>query len=71
VTRQILENIAAVLRPGGTFTTFQYWHAYGLPAGVAFRRSMNAKMGGSPHVHFVLKNFPPALVLTWEKHARA
>jgi phosphatidylethanolamine/phosphatidyl-N-methylethanolamine N-methyltransferase len=67
VTKQILENIAAVLRPGGTFTTFQYWHAYGLPSGVAFRRSMNAKMGSHPHIRFVLRNFPPALVLTWEK----
>jgi phosphatidylethanolamine/phosphatidyl-N-methylethanolamine N-methyltransferase len=67
VTQQILENIVAVLRPGGTFTTFQYWHAYGLPSGVAFRRSMSARMGGHPHIRFVLKNFPPALVLTWEK----
>jgi phospholipid N-methyltransferase len=68
VTKQILENIAAVLRPGGTFTTFQYWHAYSLPSGVAFRRSMSAKMRSHPHIKFVLKNFPPALVLTWEKH---
>jgi len=67
VTRDILDAIAAVLRPGGTFTTFQYLHAYKLPSGVAFRRQMNDKMGAPPRLHLVLRNFPPALVLTWTK----
>jgi phosphatidylethanolamine/phosphatidyl-N-methylethanolamine N-methyltransferase len=67
VTEQILENVVKVLRPGGTFATFQYVHAYGMPAGVAFRRGMSARMGGSPHVRLVVRNFPPALVLTWKK----
>jgi len=67
VTRQILESITKVLRPGGTFTTFQYLHGYRFPSAVAFRRSMSARMGGPPHVYLVLRNFPPALVLTWNK----
>ena len=67
VTRQILESVATVLRPGGTFTTFQYLHGYGLPSAVAFRRSMSAKMGGEPDVRLVVKNLPPALVMTWRK----
>jgi phospholipid N-methyltransferase len=67
VTRQILESVALVLRPGGTFTTFQYAHAYGMPAGAAFRRSMSLKMGARPHVRLVVRNLPPALVLTWRK----
>ena len=67
VTRQILESITAVLRPGGTFTTFQYAHGYFLPSAVAFRRSMSEKMGGEPRVHLVLKNIPPAFVMTWKK----
>ena len=33
MTQQILENVVKVLRPGGTFTTFQYLHAYGMLAG--------------------------------------
>lgn len=70
MTKQILESITAVLRPGGTFTTFQYWHGYGLPSGAAFRRSMTAKMGESPQVRLVVKNVPPALVLTWTKRSR-
>ncbi|MCC7009173.1 MAG: methyltransferase domain-containing protein [Acidobacteria bacterium] len=67
VTRQILRSIAAVLRPGGTFTTFQYLHAYKLPSAVAFRKQMSGHMGSLPHVHLVVRNFPPALILTWTK----
>jgi phospholipid N-methyltransferase len=67
MTRQILENVACVLRPGGTFTTFQYVHGYGLPPAVSFRRSMTKRMGCPPGVKLVLRNLPPALVLTWCK----
>jgi len=67
VTRQILENVSAVLRPGGTFTTFQYVHAAGWPSARQFRVGMSGKMGGAPEIKLVVKNFPPALVLTWTK----
>jgi phospholipid N-methyltransferase len=66
-TGAILHGIAAVLRPGGTFTTFQYLQGYALPPAVAFRRRLNALMGGAPESHFVLWNIPPAFVLTWRK----
>jgi phospholipid N-methyltransferase len=65
MTRQILESIGAALRPNGTFTTFQYLHGYRLPSAAAFRKSMSLKMGGPPHVRLVLRNFPPAVVMTW------
>ena len=67
MTRQILDNVTRVLRPGGTFTTFQYLHGYGLPPAISFRRSMSAGMGGPPSVRLVLRNVPPAIVLTWRK----
>ncbi|MEO7191624.1 MAG: methyltransferase domain-containing protein [Vicinamibacterales bacterium] len=67
VTRQILERVALVLRPGGTFTTFQYLPGYGLPSAVSFRRSMTARLGAGPSVRLVVRNVPPALVLTWKK----
>jgi phosphatidylethanolamine/phosphatidyl-N-methylethanolamine N-methyltransferase len=67
VTRQILDKVVAVLKPGGTFTTFQYLHGYQMPAGAAFRRGMSARMGSRPHVRVVVRNFPPALVFTWRK----
>jgi phospholipid N-methyltransferase len=68
MTRLILASIAKVLRPNGTFTTFQYLHAYRLPSAIAFRRSMSAHLGGPPEVRVVVRNVPPALVLTW-RHA--
>jgi phospholipid N-methyltransferase len=67
MTREILSNVATVLRPGGTFTTFQYLHGYGLPPAINFRRSMTAHMSCAPKVRLVLRNVPPALVLTWTK----
>lgn len=67
MTRQILESITEALRSGGTFTTFQYVHAYRLPSAVAFRKQMSIKMGTTPLARLVLRNFPPAIVLTWQK----
>ncbi|HVT48729.1 MAG TPA: methyltransferase domain-containing protein [Vicinamibacterales bacterium] len=67
MTREILASIGRALRPGGTFTTFQYVHGYRLPSAVAFRARMNALMGSTPHRYLVVRNFPPALVLTWTK----
>jgi phosphatidylethanolamine/phosphatidyl-N-methylethanolamine N-methyltransferase len=69
VTRDILDGILRSLRPRGTFTTFQYVHAYGLPPAVAFRREINDRMGGPPARVLVVRNIPPAYVLTWEKQA--
>ena len=67
MTRQILETVASVLRPGGTFTTFQYLHGYGLPQAGSFRRAMTSRMGVEPITRLVVRNVPPALVLTWRK----
>jgi phospholipid N-methyltransferase len=67
VTQGIIENIAATLRPGGTFTTFQYVTAYGLPSAVAFRRSMAERLHTQPAVRLVVRNMPPVLVMTWKK----
>jgi phospholipid N-methyltransferase len=67
VTQRILDAIASVLRPGGTFTTFQYLHAYWMPSAAGFRERMRAKMGGPPDVRLVVRNVPPALILTWKK----
>jgi len=67
MTRQILETVASVLRPGGTFTTFQYLHGYGLPRAGSFRRAMTSRMGVEPITRLVVRNVPPALVLTWRK----
>jgi len=66
-TRLIIDAVQSVLRPGGTFTTFQYLHGYKLPSAVGFRRQMSERMGSAPHIRVVMRNFPPALILTWTK----
>jgi len=68
-TRAILDGIEHTLRPGGTFTTFQYVHAYLMPPGRLFRLEMSERMGGPPHRRLVLKNFPLSFILTWTRPA--
>jgi phospholipid N-methyltransferase len=66
-TRQIVDAIVATLRPAGTFTTFQYVHAYGFPSALAVRRMLTRKMGLQPTCTLVVGNVPPALVFRWRK----
>lgn len=67
VSRAILAAIDRSLSAGGTFSTFQYVHAYATPPAVAFRRQMAARFGPAISRRLVLKNVPPAYVLTWRK----
>lgn len=66
--RAITDAIVASLRVGGTFTTFQYAHAFGFPSAVSVRRTLTRDMGGGPERRLVIGNLPPALVLRWRKH---
>ena len=66
-TRAIVEAIAGSLRPGGTFTTFQYIHAYGLPPAIAVRRTLSGLMGTRPTFSVVVANLPPAFVMRWTR----
>lgn len=63
----IVSAIVASLRAGGTFTTFQYVHAYGFPSASAVRQTLTREMGSMPTTSVVLGNLPPALVLRWRK----
>ncbi len=65
---EIVEAIVASLRVGGTFTTFQYVHAYSFRSAVTVRRTLTREMGSSPSRTRVLGNVPPAVVLRWRKH---
>ena len=71
VTRAILDGIEHTLRPGGSFTTFQYLHGYFMPPGRTFRREMSERMHAAPRRQLVLKNFPFAFTLTWTRPAAA
>lgn len=67
ISRSILAAVAQALVPGGTFTTFQYVHAYATPPAVKFRKQMSADFGPVRSRQLVVRNFPPAFVLTWKK----
>jgi len=66
-TMATLDAVREVLRPSGTFTTFQYVHAYGLAAASRFRREMERRFGPPEVRSVVFWNLPPAFVLTWRK----
>jgi phosphatidylethanolamine/phosphatidyl-N-methylethanolamine N-methyltransferase len=66
--RAIVDAIVSSLRVGGTFTTFQYVHAYGFSSAITVRQTLTREMGSSPDHSLVLANLPPALVLRWRKH---
>ena len=66
-TTQILDGIQETLRRGGTFTTFQYVHAYPLRPAVAFRHEVTRRMGSEPTRTLVMGNLPPAYVLRWTR----
>ncbi len=66
--RAIVGAIVASLKVGGTFTTFQYVHAYGFSSAMAVRETLTREMGSAPTRSLVLGNLPPALVLRWRKH---
>lgn len=67
VTREVLEALADVLRPGGTFTTFQYLHAHTLAPAKAFRERMEGIFGPSRRRLVEVRNLPPARVYSWQK----
>lgn len=67
ISRAILAAVGRSLVKGGTFTTFQYVHAYATPPAVKFRKEMAADFGPMISRSLVVRNFPPAYVLTWRK----
>jgi len=70
-TRRVLDAVGKTLKPGGTFTTFQYVHAYTWHTTAAFRREMSRRLGAKPHRKFVLRNAPPAFILSWRRPENA
>lgn len=67
ISRAILTAVSQTLVRGGTFTTFQYVHAYATPPAVKFRKQMAAGFGPMISRQLVVRNFPPAYVMTWKK----
>jgi phospholipid N-methyltransferase len=68
-TTLIVEGVHQLLRHGGTFTTFQYAHTFKMRPAAAFRRQVTARLASQPTSQLVVRNMPPALVLSWRHRA--
>lgn len=64
---RILDALDVSLRDGGTFSTFQYLHAVGLPSARYFRREMKSRFGRVHSRRVEFRNLPPAFVFSWKK----
>jgi phospholipid N-methyltransferase len=65
VQDRIVRGVVDVLLPHGEFRTFQYVHAYGMPAARRFRRVMAGLFPRFRRFGPVLCNVPPAYVLAF------
>ncbi len=67
VIDEIIGNLDRLMGPGSVFRMFQYVHAYCLPSAVRFRRRMTPLFSDYRCETLVVRNLPPALVLTWTR----
>ncbi len=67
VQEGVVDGTHRVLADDGEFRTFQYVHAYALPSARRFRAMMSASFGGYQRSTPVLRNVPPAYILTYHK----
>ena len=67
VQDDVIQALNQVMQPGCEFRTFQYVHAYVLPTAVRYRRRMDSLFGRHQCSRAVMRNLPPAFVLTWQR----
>jgi phosphatidylethanolamine/phosphatidyl-N-methylethanolamine N-methyltransferase len=63
----VIRAFDGIVGPGGEVRTFQYVHAFPMPAAVRFRRRMDSLFGPHTRVGPLLRNLPPAYVLRWTR----
>ena len=63
----VVTAIDRLLAAGGTFRTFQYLHAFNLPNARKFRDRMDRVFGPGRCVAKVVRNVPPAAVMSWSR----
>ena len=61
----VVEALGTLMGPSTVFRTFQYVHAWPLPSAVRFRQRMCESFGPCRISRPVLRNVPPAFVLSW------
>lgn len=62
---RILSEIDKFMQQGCTFRTFQYAHGYYMPSAIKLRDFMKKRYGKARRSKLVVKNVPPAYILTW------
>lgn len=63
----VVRALDVLVGPGAQFRTFQYIHAYPLPPAVRFRHRMRELFGPHTWEATVMRNLPPAYVLSWSR----
>jgi len=66
VCEEILIEIDKFMQRGCVFRTFQYAHCYYFPSAIEFRKYMNSHYGRAKRSSLIVKNIPPAYILTWK-----
>jgi len=64
---QIIRSLQSIMAPDSIFRTYQYAHAYPFLSAIQFRRTMREIFGQHSRSTVVLRNLPPAYVLTWTR----
>jgi phospholipid N-methyltransferase len=65
----LLDDVSDCMAGSGVFRTFSYLHCYPTKAASRLRARVNASFEGGFHCATVIRNMPPAQVLTGEKTA--
>jgi phosphatidylethanolamine/phosphatidyl-N-methylethanolamine N-methyltransferase len=65
VQDRIIEGTKSILPKDGEFRTFQYVHAYRLPAALRFRKIMTGCFSEFRRIGPIFRNVPPAYVLAY------
>jgi phospholipid N-methyltransferase len=63
----VVAGLDRLLQPGGEFRTFQYVHAFNLPAAQRFRQRMDRCFGPGQRSRPIALNVPPAFVMRWAR----
>ena len=66
VGEKVLSEIEKFMSQGCLLRTFQYAHGYYMPSAIKLREFMRRRYGKSQKSPLIVKNVPPAYVLTWQ-----
>ena len=70
IGERILSEIEKFMDQGCMFRTFQYAHGFYMPSAIKLREFMRRRYGKSHKSPLIVKNVPPAYVLTWQTKSR-